>query len=112
MQHTTNGPANFTYNRTAAGQYVYNYTLYPNSNYFYFNYAFGYGGNCTNFASQVLYAGGIQMTPSVSNPWTDDWYYYGGAQSRNYSPTWTNAHCFRTYWADVNGVQGFLDRIH
>lgn len=38
----------------------------------------GVGGDCTNFASQCLYAGGLPMT--------DEWYYKSAS---NYSSTWT-----------------------
>lgn len=100
----TNGPQNLYYDRDAAADYVYDYTVTPNSDYF--NYA-GLGGDCTNFASQVLYAGGMAMTQAVSNPSnTDDWYYYSDGVGLGRTPSWTGAHEFRQYWADVNGVGG------
>ena len=97
----SNGPSNSFYNRTNAAQYVYDYTGSFNPNYT--NYT-NYGGDCTNFVSQVLAAGGMPMTQSVSNPTTNDWYYYGPNWGTQRTATWTDAHQFRYYWADVNGV--------
>lgn len=45
-----------------AHQYAYNYNpAYPNFN--------GQGGDCTNFVSQALYAGGINQTSQIWNGW-------------------------------------------
>lgn len=95
----TNGPSNSFYNRTNAAQYVYNYVNTPNPAYYDFS-----PRDCTSFASQVLAAGGMPMTQSVSNPTTNDWYYYGPNWGSQRTATWTDAHLFRQYWADVNNV--------
>lgn len=58
----TGGPVNSFFNRTNAQNYIYNYTITPNPAYYDYT---GYGGDCTNFVSQVLYAGGMPMTASV-----------------------------------------------
>lgn len=57
------------------------------------------GGDCTNFASQVIRAGGMGITgyPYPGN--YNSWYYYD-VNTRSYS--WTDAHWFRYYWGNVN----------
>lgn len=99
------GPDNINYNRTEAAAYVAAYTISPNPAYMDYR---NLGGDCTNFASQVLVAGGMQMTESVSNPSnTSSWYYYYDSDpGRGRTASWTGAHQFRQYWADVNGVGG------
>lgn len=77
------------------------YTITPNPNYADYT---DYGGDCTNFVSQVLYAGGMPMTAAKENPTTNDWYYYGPNWGLERTATWTDAHAFRQYWADVNEV--------
>ena len=47
---------------------------------------FGQYGDCTNFVSQCIHAGGISMS--------NEWYYYGG---HNYSRTWGVASDFYYY---------------
>lgn len=54
--------------------------------------------------SQVLRAGGMPMTPAKENPTSNDWYYYSSGWGRGRTSSWTSAHEFRKYWADVNGV--------
>lgn len=98
-----NGPQNTEYNRTNAQSYIGMYTTSPNSAYHYFTYP-AEGGDCTNFASQVVRAGGMSMTAAVDNPGDSSWYYYGSSWGRGRSSSWTSATKFRTYWADVNGV--------
>lgn len=94
------GPSNASYSRTAARDYLNQYTRTPNSNYTDFT---GYGGDCTNFISQMLRAGGMSMTPRKNNPADDSWYYYGAAWGSRTS-SWTAADNFRTYWGVINGV--------
>ena len=97
----TEGPSNNNYNRTNAAQYIYNYTITPNSAYFDYTRC---GGDCTNFISQVLAAGKMPMTNSVTNPTTNDWYYYGSNWGKERTATWTNAHSFSYYWIDINNI--------
>ena len=93
-----NGPQNIEYNRTNAQSYIGMYTTSPNSAYHYFTYP-DEGGDCTNFASQVVRAGGMSMTAAVDNPGDSSWYYYGSSWGRGRSSSWTSATKFRTYWA-------------
>lgn len=94
-----NGSSNSSYNRTAARDYLNKYTRTPNTAYADFT---SEGGDCTNFVSQMLRAGGMSMTARKSNPGDNSWYYYGSAWGKRTS-TWTAANNFRTYWGVVNG---------
>ena len=73
-----------------------------------------YGGNCANFTSQVLYAGGIPMDYSGSAQWK---YYESGINTQRRpvgrSTSWTGVGSFREYayantgsglvaWVDAN----------
>lgn len=98
-EFTNSSSTNTFYNRTTARNYLNSYTTTPNSAYFDYTY---YGGDCTNFVSQMLRAGGMPMTTQNSNPTTSDWYYYGSNIPARTS-TWTGAHYFRQYWGVVNG---------
>lgn len=98
----TNGPRNTHYDRDLAADYVADYTTTANSEYT--NYV---TVDCTNFASQVLYAGGMEMTNAVRYPDnTTSWYYYYDSVGLGRSSSWTGAHEFRQYWADVNDYGG------
>jgi len=97
----TDGPGNSEYSRTKAAQYIYKYTITPNSAYYDFT---NIGGDCTNFVSQVLAAGGMSMTHPVYNPTIIDWYYYGPTLGAGRTATWTNANCFSYYWIDINDI--------
>lgn len=57
------------YNRNSAVEYARKWALGRNPKYANFD---GMGGDCTNFASQCLYAGGCKM----NNTPTFGWYYY------------------------------------
>ena len=66
----------------------------------YYNF-YNDGGDCTNFASQVLKYGGMGMT-GTNRDSISSWFYRGTYP--NYSCTWTDAHWFRKYWGNVNGT--------
>jgi hypothetical protein len=59
------------YNREAAVNYAIKYALEPNKEYKYFKLVDDNGGDCTNFISQCLYAGGAPMDYNNVRPW---WY--------------------------------------
>lgn len=64
------------YNRIKAVEYAKKWAYFSNPEYFNFD---DLGGDCTNFASQCLYAGsGVMNYPS--------WYYYG---LNDRSPSWS-----------------------
>lgn len=67
------------YNREKAVAYAHKWAFERNPQYYNFDHL---GGDCTNFASQVLYAGSGIMNPKP----TFGWYYY----SLNHrAPAWT-----------------------
>jgi len=74
--HTQRKITNF--NITEACTYAETFALKPNPNYKYFD---NIGGDCTNFISQILHAGGVKQTESwkpYTNPWVrvEDIYLY------------------------------------
>lgn len=100
----TNGSTtNSNYNRASAKSYIESYVTTPNKSYAWFGTGTD-GGDCTNFVSQVLKAGGMPFTSQSSSPTTNHWYYYNSSWGTGRTATWTGAHQFRQYWADVNGV--------
>lgn len=69
---------NNRYDRNKALEYADKWALARNPKYYDFSKL---GGDCTNFCSQVLHAGGCSM-----NYQNDGWYYRNG---NNKSPSWT-----------------------
>lgn len=59
------------YNRKLAISYALKYALEPNKYYKFYKFDNGYGGDCTNFVSQCLRAGGAPMDYNSGRPW---WY--------------------------------------
>jgi Putative amidase domain len=49
------------------------------------------GGDCTNFVSQALYAGGIAMRPAPSYSGNASWFMISSGGQWSYSPPWVNA---------------------
>lgn len=79
------------YNIETAKSYAQTYAIIPN---------FGYplhGSDCTNFASQILVAGGFQPNSS--------WNYQAPAESAAWY-TWLTAGSFLNYWSLGRGYQG------
>lgn len=74
------------YNRQKAIEYAKRYAFNYNDNFYDFTHI---GGDCTNFVSQCLYAGKIEMDYSL-NGW-----YYSSPQKR--SPSWTSVEEFWNY---------------
>lgn len=68
------------YNRDLAIEYAKKYALKYNPNYFHFD---GIGGDCTNFISQCLLAGGCKMN-------YDKYYGWFYINKDNRSPSWTS----------------------
>ncbi len=85
-----------SYNVTAAVEYSDEYALSYNTSYANFN---GVGGDCANFVSQCIYAGGM---PQVKcEPYgTNGWYY---KSSSNRSATWTGAKYLRQWMGNNRG---------
>ena len=68
------------YDRLQAAQYAQEWALSKNPNFYYFG---GIGGDCTNFVSQCLLAGGGVMNFDYLN----GWFYISQADR---SPSWTS----------------------
>lgn len=85
------------YNRIATVNYSKEWALKRNPNYFNFN---SIGGDCTNFASQCIYAGSGIMNYSRNNGW-----YYNSINDR--APAWTSAEYFRRFLLTNNSVGPF-----
>ena len=87
-----------------ADAYVYHgaygdiYDEYYNSAYVNFN---AYGGDCANYTSQCIYAGGMPMVYGTAYG-TDGWYYRTGTDR---SATWTGAIQLRNWMGDNRGVR-------
>lgn len=87
------------YDRWAAKVYADTWALSRNPAYYDFD---GIGGDCTNYASQVIYAG----APMMDNTGSYQWYYYN---VYNRSPSWTDVSALYTYLAnnDWTGPYGY-----
>ncbi|GHU55623.1 hypothetical protein FACS1894132_12000 [Clostridia bacterium] len=80
-----------TYNASAAVTYANKYALNPN--HAYMNNESG-GGDCTNFASQVLHEGGGIPMHSGNNGYNNCWFY---SSSSNRSTSWAGAQYLYDY---------------
>ncbi|MGV8979639.1 amidase domain-containing protein [Clostridium sp.] len=78
------------YNRLEAVDYAAKYAVNPNKKYKYFSVINEDGGDCTNFVSQCLKAGGAPMDYNIIRPW-----WYDTKQNKG-SVCWTVAHSL--YW--------------
>lgn len=89
-----------SYNSSNAVAYAEKY--YRNYNSSYPDWT-SYGGDCANFISQCLYAGGKSMkgTPGTSTAaqnWSN-WFSKGSScNTSNVSSTWRGANAFKSYW--------------
>lgn len=83
------------YNPNAAVNYAKKYSIYQNGDYPY------YTADCTNFASQVVQAGGMKQSTS-KNASGMAWYMKKNPglsfNKFDYSVPWINAHQFQVYW--------------
>lgn len=83
------------YNRLDAVSYAQKWALSKNPQFYHFG---GIGGDCTNFISQCLLAGGGKMIYSV-----DGWF-YSSKDSR--SPSWTSVESLASFL--MNDSQGLF----
>ena len=81
------------YDRAAAYAYMQTYAAYRNGEWRTYDYS---GGNCQNFGSQVLHAGGIPMDQEGDAQW-----YWKNHYDQNYS--WINVTRFYNYAAGNTG---------
>ena len=85
------------YSGEKAAEYALRYALVPNPSYQYFSSHGDGGGDCTNFISQCLHAGGAAMAFGTSSPW---WYNNMGTSQTDddkHSISWAVANSL--YWA-------------
>lgn len=87
------------YSKNNAALYAGRYGANPNySQYIYFGIA--QGGDCTNFASQCIRAGGLSDT--------NGWYYNN---SSSYSASWVNVELLRNYLMNNGLARGFYQSV-
>lgn len=86
---------NEAYNREKAREYALKWAITANKAYY--NYI-NDGGDCTNFVSQVLRAGGLEFVGSKENATSiKSWFYYS-SNLPNRSSTWTAANPFNLHF--------------
>lgn len=85
------------YKREKAVAYAKKYAVTPNA-YKWKNYT-KWGGDCTNFISQCLYAGEIPFDHAGKSV-LEKWYWYSDAYR---TPSWTSADAFKTYMLNNKG---------
>lgn len=85
------------YNANAAVSYAKKYAESPNKKYYDFS---NDGGDCTNFVSQCVNAGGLRQ---ARGSW-----HYNNVNDR--SPAWTGAPQFFNYWVNERGVTNIQGR--
>lgn len=91
-----------SYNRTNAINYAQTYYNYAHKNTAYFSMYSndGYGGDCTNFVSQVIYAGAPKMNNTGNK--STGWWYNNKGTSSTADDTWSNS------WSVVSNMYSFL----
>ena len=80
-----------------AAEYAHTWALKRNPNFYDFSKI---GGDCTNFISQCLVAGGAVMNYDYNK----GWYYYS---QHNRSPSWTSVFYFQNYILENSGLGPF-----
>ncbi|WP_053956191.1 amidase domain-containing protein [Inediibacterium massiliense] len=83
----------YEYNRESAVEYAVYWALQRNPKYADFDKM---GGDCTNFASQVLYAGGCPMYYNYYG-----WYY---RNLKDRAPAWTSVKYFHKFITNNKGI--------
>lgn len=91
------------YNRQSASAYAKKWAAYPGNPKFSSKMFAELGGDCTNFVSQAVNAGGIPMQHGDRNS-PSSWFYYGSAPSER-SASWTSANEFtRHFTTGIDGI--------
>ena len=93
---------NAFYDRQKAKQYIEKYWKNYNPAYPSFG---GYGGDCANFISQILHAGGMPWTDDgipAHYSWSSNWYCKPGATAKDgdkrITLSWKVTAAFKSYW--------------
>ncbi len=90
----------FEYNRAAAVNYAHEWAFTRNPRYADFE---NYGGDCTNFISQCVYAGSLQMNYTPVHGW-----YYLDLSNR--TPSWSGVEFFYKFMTKNSGEGPFARR--
>lgn len=85
----------YEYDRIAAVQYARQWALGRNPKFKDYE---NWGGNCTNYISQCVNAGGVPMDPYGDNV-MKEWYWYSDT---NRTPSWTGSQPFFEYFTGNN----------
>lgn len=99
----------YTYNREAAVTYAQTYAEAPNTK----EYPFYKENDCTNFISQALYAGGMQMVGSDYGNEVS-WFCYTRepAMLKKCSLSWRSAEYFRKYWGYNEQRKSYMVKVY
>lgn len=89
------------YNRAKAIEYAHKWAFGRNPKYFNFT---GLGGDCTNFISQCLHAGGARMNFTPTYGW-----YYRSSYDR--TPSWTGVKYLYNFLTDNKGAGPYATEI-
>ena len=89
------------YNRIKAVEYAHKWALKRNPKYYDFS---ALGGDCTNFASQVIYAGSLVMNYTKNTGW-----YYINLNNR--SPSWTGVNFLYDFLISNTGQGPFAEEV-
>ena len=89
------------YNRQKAVEYARKWALGSNPEFYHFD---GIGGDCTNYISQCLLAGGAQMNYAYPYGW-----YYKSSFDR--SPSWTSVSELNKFLLRTGGGRGPVGKI-
>ena len=89
------------YDRGKSVEYARKWALGANPDFYHFA---GIGGDCTNFISQCLYAGGMQMNYAYPSGW-----YYNSSFDR--SPSWTSVASLNKFLLRTGGGSGPVGKI-
>lgn len=92
---------NIGYDRRAAVEYALKWALLRNPEYYSF---LDLGGDCTNFASQCVYAGSRVMNYTSDYGW-----YYINQNDR--SPSWTGVEFFYAFMTENRSVGPYADEV-
>lgn len=90
------------YNRAKALKYAEKWALKRNPGYYDFSKL---GGDCTNFCSQVLHAGGCNMNYNKTNGW-----FYINGNSR--SPSWTGVNFLYSFLTAGKGIGPAAEQVN
>ncbi len=89
------------YNRAAAVSYAHEWAMKRNKRYLDFS---GIGGDCTNFVSQCLHAGGCRMNRKPTFGW-----YYNSANDR--APAWSSVQYLYNFLIKNAGAGPFAHEV-